>query len=63
MLVIMAAMDQYDSCSVMCKAGIAGDSAFCAVFSSLVRRPMMRGIMAGMDKKSFSLSSASLRAA
>ena len=63
MLVIMAAMDQYDCCSGMCKAGIAGDSAFRAVFSSLVRRPMMLGIVAGMDQKSLFLRRHPFRAA
>ena len=32
-------------------AGYAGDNALRAVFSSLVRRPKMLGIMAGMDQK------------
>ena len=35
----------------MYKAGIAGDNAPRAVFSSLVRRPMMLGIMAAVDQK------------
>ena len=39
---ILAGMDQKDSCSGMYKAGFAGDNAPRAVFSSLVRRPMIR---------------------
>ena len=38
-------------CSGMYKAGIAGDTAPRAVLSSLVGRPMMLGIMAGMVQK------------
>ena len=51
MLCIMAVMVQKDSCSGMCKSGIAGDNAPRGVFSSLVRRSMMLGIIAGMDQK------------
>ena len=51
MLVILADMDQENSCSSMFKAGISGYNALRAVFSSLVRRPMMLGIMAFMDQK------------
>ena len=40
-----------DSCSSMFMVGIAGFNAPRAVFSSLVRRPMMLGVMAGMDLK------------
>ena len=50
---IMAAIFQKDSYALgsgTFKAGIAGDFAPRAVFS-LVRRPMMLGIMAGMDHK------------
>ena len=47
----MAGMVQMDSCSDMYKAGILGVNAPRAVFSSLVRRPMMLGIMAVMDHK------------
>ena len=43
---ILAGMDQKDSCSGIYKAGIAGDNAPRAVFSSLVGRPMMFDIMA-----------------
>ena len=43
--------DQKDSCSGMFKAGIACDNAPCAVFSSLVRRPMMLCIVASMNQK------------
>ena len=43
--------DQTDSCSGMYKAGIAVDIAPRAVFSSLFRRPMMRGIIAFTDQK------------
>ena len=42
--------DPKDSYCGMYKAGIAGDNAPRAVFSFLVRRSMMRGIMAGMDQ-------------
>ena len=38
-------------CSGMDNAGIAGDSAPRAVFSSLVGRPRVLGILAGMDQK------------
>ena len=46
--VFLAVMDQKDSCSGVYKAGIAGYNALRAVFSSLVRRLMMLGIMAVM---------------
>ena len=41
-------MDQKDSCSGV-NAGFAGYNTPRAVFSFLVRRPMMLDIMAGMD--------------
>ena len=56
----MAGMDQKDSSSCLYKAGIHRVNTPRAVFSSLVRMPMMLGIMARMDQKSFFLSSASL---
>ena len=49
MLVILADMDQEDSCSGIYKAGISGYSAPRAVFSSLVRWPMFFNITAAMD--------------
>ena len=42
--------DQKDRCSGMYKAGIDGDTALRAVFSSLVGRPRMLVILAGMDQ-------------
>ena len=42
---------QKDRCSGIYKAGIDGDNAPRAVFSSLVRRPRLLGILAGMDQK------------
>ena len=42
----MAGMDQKDSYCGMYKAGYAGCDAPCALFVSLVLRPMMIGIMA-----------------
>ena len=48
---ILVGMDQKDSCSGIFQAGVAGDHAPRAVFSSLVRRPMMLGITAVMDQK------------
>ena len=45
---IMAGMDQKDRCSGLHKAGIAGYDAPRAVFPSLVVRPRMLGILAGM---------------
>ena len=52
MLVTMhlGCVDQKDSCSDMYKAGYAGCDVPCAVFFSLVRRPMMLGIMAGLTQ-------------
>ena len=49
--VFLVVMDQKDSCSGVYKAGIDGYNALRAVFSSLVRRHMMLGIMAFMDQK------------
>ena len=43
-------MDQKDRCSGMYQAGIDGDNASRAVFSSLVGRPMMLDIMAVVDQ-------------
>ena len=37
--------------SDMCLSGFAGDDTFCAVFSSVVHRLKMLGIMAGIDQK------------
>ena len=37
--------------SGMCLAGFVGDDTFCAVFPSVVDRPRMLGIMAGMAQK------------
>ena len=51
MLGIIAGMDQKDSCCGMCKAGYAGYVTPGAVFSSLVHRNMMFGIMVGMVQK------------
>ena len=51
MLGIMAGILQKDSCCDMYNAGILGVNAPRAVFSSLVRRPTMLGIMAVMDHK------------
>ena len=48
---ILAGMDQKDSCSGMYKAGIDGDNAPRAVFSSLFGRPMMLDIMSVLDQK------------
>ena len=39
----------------MYSAGIAGDTSPCAVFVSLVRRPMMLGIMAGLTQVNWGL--------
>ena len=47
----MAGVDQKDRCSGMYKAGIDGDNAPRAVFSSLVGWPGMLGILAGMDQE------------
>ena len=57
MLGIMAGIDQKDSCSGMYKAGIAGDTSPRDVFVSLVRRPMMLGIMAGLTQVNWALRS------
>ena len=46
-----ASMDRKDNCCGMYKAGYAGCDAPRAVFVSLVRRPMMLGIMTGMVQK------------
>ena len=51
MLGIMAGMDQKDSYCGLYNAGYAGCDAPCAVFVSLVLRPMMLSIMAGMVQK------------
>jgi len=40
-----------DNGSGMCKAGFAGDDAPSAVFASLVGRPKVPGIMAGLDQQ------------
>ena len=48
MLGVMAGIDQKDSCSDMYSAGVAGDYAPRAAFVSLVLRPKMLVIMAGM---------------
>jgi actin beta/gamma 1 len=40
-----------DNGSGMCKAGFAGDDAPRAVFSSIVGRPRLPGVMVGMDQK------------
>ena len=48
---ILVGLDQKDSCSDMNNAGYAGCDAPRAVFFSLVRRPMMLGIMAVVDQK------------
>ena len=37
--------------TVMCLAGFTGDGTSCAVFFSVVCRPEMLGIMAGLDQK------------
>ena len=50
MLVILAGMNQEDSCSGMNNAGIAGDPAPRAVFLPFVK-PMMLRIMTGMHQK------------
>ena len=47
---LLAGLDQKDGCSGMDSAGIAGDSAPRAVFFSLVGRPRVLGILAGMDQ-------------
>ena len=47
----MAGMDQKDYCSGLFKAGIVGYDALRAVFPSLVGRPRVPGILAGMDQK------------
>ena len=46
-----ADMNQVDRCGCMYKAGIAGYFAPRAVFPSLVGRPRVLGILAGMDQK------------
>ena len=51
MLGIMAGMDQDDSYCGMYKAGIVGYDALRAVFPSLVGRPRVLAILAGMDQK------------
>ena len=51
MLGILAGMDQKDYCSGMYKAGIYGEYAPRALFSSLVGRPRMLVILALMDQK------------
>ena len=38
-----------DNGSGMCKAGFAGDDAPRSVFSTIVGRPKMPGIMVGLD--------------
>ena len=43
----------YDNESGMCKAVMAGDDASRAVFSSIVSRQKMPGIMVGMDQKDY----------
>ena len=40
-----------DNGSGMCKAGFAGDDAPRSVFSTMVGRPKMPGIMVGLDQK------------
>ena len=52
MLDTLAGMDQKDSCSCSClyKAGFHRVNTPRAVFSSLVRRPMMLVIVAAMDQ-------------
>jgi actin-related protein len=40
-----------DNGSGMCKSGFAGDDAPRAVFSTIVGRPKMPGIMVGLDQK------------
>ena len=40
-----------DNGSGMCKAGFAGDDAPRSVFSTIVGRPKMPGIMVGLDQK------------
>ena len=51
MLCTLAGMDQKDCCSGMYKAGIDGDIALHAVFSSLVGKLRMLVILAGMDQE------------
>ena len=51
MLGILAGMDQKDLCNGMYKAGIYGDYAPRALFSSLVGRPRMLVILADMDQE------------
>ena len=46
MLGFMDVMDKKDSCDGLYKVGIVGDNAPRAVFSSVVGKPMMLGIMA-----------------
>ena len=50
MLVILADMDQKNSCCGMFKTGFTGCAAPRAVSVSLVRRPVMLGMMACMDQ-------------
>ena len=50
MLVILAGVDQKNSCCGMFKTGLTGCAAPRAVSVSLVRRPVMLGIMARMDQ-------------
>jgi actin-related protein len=40
-----------DNGSGMCKAGLAGDDAPRSVFSTVVGRPKVPGIMVGLDQK------------
>ena len=51
MLRILAGMDQKDRCSGIYMAGIACDNAPRAVFSSLVHKHLMLGIMADMNQR------------
>ena len=59
----MSVSDQKDRCSGIYKAGIDGDYAPRAVFSSLVRRPRLIGIMGGIfQKDSYALGSGTYKA-
>lgn len=42
-----------DNGSGMCKAGFAGDDAPRSVFSTVVGRPKVPGIMVGLDQKKY----------